>query len=67
MPDEDKKLEALMVSHPGQVFAAARDAMERSLLTSVMKFTNNNQSHATRILGVNRGTLRAKLARYNLD
>ena len=31
-----------------------------------MKFSNNNQSKAARILGLNRTTLRTKLKKYNI-
>lgn len=61
-----ERLNRLMVDHPENVYQAARDDMERALFTELMKFTHNNQSHATRILGINRGTLRTKLAKYNL-
>ncbi len=40
--------------------------MEQALFVTVMKVTNNNQSHAARLLGMNRGTLRTKLKKYNL-
>ena len=61
-----ERLEELMDRAPTNVYAAARDDMERDLLTEVMKFTRNNQTQATIILGINRGTLRTKLAKYNL-
>ena len=37
------------------------------LLNSVMKFCNNNQSKAARILGINRTTLRTKLKKYKIS
>jgi Fis family transcriptional regulator len=37
------------------------------LLDAVMKFANNNQSRAARILGINRTTLRTKLKKYNIN
>lgn len=39
---------------------------EAPLFRSVMKYTNNNQSSAAAILGINRGTLRKKLKQYKL-
>jgi Fis family transcriptional regulator len=40
--------------------------VEDPLLTAVMKYTRNNQSKASEMLGLNRGTLRKKLKLYNL-
>ncbi len=40
--------------------------VEDPLLTAVMKYTGNNQSRASEILGLNRGTLRKKLKLYDL-
>ena len=42
------------------------DVIEEPLLTAVMKFTRNNQSEAARLLGLSRGTLRAKLKKFGL-
>ncbi len=40
--------------------------VETPLLTAVMKHTRNNQSKASAMLGINRGTLRKKLKQYDL-
>jgi len=40
--------------------------VEQPLLRSVMQFTAGNQSKASELLGINRGTLRKKLKMYNL-
>ena len=64
--ERQARLFQLMLEHPDDVYKAAREDMERALFTEVMKFTRNNQSQATRILGINRGTLRTKLAKYYL-
>lgn len=42
------------------------DEIEEPLITAVMKFTRNNQSETARILGLSRGTLRAKLKKFGL-
>ncbi|GIK85821.1 MAG: Fis family transcriptional regulator [Burkholderiales bacterium] len=39
---------------------------ERALLKSVMERANGNQTQAADMLGVNRNTLRNKLAKYDL-
>ena len=40
--------------------------VEQPLLSSVMQFTAGNQSKASELLGINRGTLRKKLKMYNI-
>ena len=40
--------------------------VESSLLANVMQRTGNNQSKAAVMLGLNRGTLRARLKQYGL-
>lgn len=40
--------------------------IETPLLAAVMKHTRNNQSKASAMLGLNRGTLRKKLKQYDL-
>ncbi len=42
------------------------DEIEEPLLVAVMRFTDGNQSEAARILGVSRGTLRAKLEKFGM-
>ncbi|BBG30195.1 DNA-binding transcriptional regulator Fis [Zymobacter palmae] len=40
--------------------------VEAPLLSSVMDYVHGNQTHASQMLGLNRGTLRKKLKQYNL-
>jgi len=40
--------------------------VEAPLLQAVMRHTGNNQSKASTMLGINRGTLRSKLKQYGL-
>jgi Fis family transcriptional regulator, factor for inversion stimulation protein len=40
--------------------------IELPLLTEIMAYTRNNQTRASLMLGLNRGTLRKKLKQYNL-
>ena len=41
--------------------------VEKPLLQAVMNHTKSNQSKAAKVLGLSRGTLRKKLATYQLD
>lgn len=41
--------------------------VEHPLLETVLKHCGGNQSKASVILGINRGTLRKKLKQYNLE
>ncbi len=52
---------------PINVYELVLKEVEPPLLKSVMKFANNNQSKAARILGINRTTLRTKLKKYNIS
>ena len=40
--------------------------VEEPLLAEIMRHTSGNQSKASEMLGLNRGTLRKKLRRYNI-
>mgnify|MGYP003465518002 FL=1 len=40
--------------------------VERALLVSIMERASQNQTHAADMLGMNRNTLRAKLAKHRL-
>jgi Fis family transcriptional regulator len=40
--------------------------VEEPLLVEIMAYTRNNQTRASLMLGLNRGTLRKKLKQYNL-
>ena len=51
---------------PINVYNLVLKEVEPPLLDSVMKFCNNNQSKAARILGINRTTLRTKLKKYKI-
>ena len=52
---------------PIDVYQLVLNEVEPPLLNAVMRFSNNNQSKASRILGINRTTLRTKLKKYNIN
>ena len=52
---------------PANVYGMVLAELEVPLLRVVMRYTNNNQSKAAKVLGISRGTLRKKLAIYQID
>tara|TARA_B100000214_G_scaffold271393_1_gene201706 strand:+ start:294 stop:560 length:267 start_codon:yes stop_codon:yes gene_type:complete len=52
---------------PIDVYQLVLNEIEPPLLYAVMDFSNNNQSKAAKILGINRTTLRTKLKKYNIS
>ena len=52
---------------PINVYELVLKEVEPPLLESVMRFANNNQSKAARVLGINRTTLRTKLKKYSIN
>lgn len=56
----------LQGEEPRNVYDFFMEEIEEPLLAAVMKFTNQNQSEAARILGLSRGTLRTMLKKYGM-
>ncbi|MBI5179358.1 MAG: Fis family transcriptional regulator [Nitrospinae bacterium] len=50
----------------GQLHGTVIGIVEKSLLKIVMEETDGNQSDASRILGINRNTLRKKIREYKI-
>ena len=48
------------------VYDMVLQEVEAPLLEAVLRYTRNNQTLASTVLGLNRGTLRKKLKRYGL-
>ena len=51
----------------GQLHGMIMGAVEKSLLKMVISETEGNRSDASRILGINRNTLRKKIKEYRLE
>jgi len=51
---------------PSDLYEMVLCEVEKPLLRTVMQFTRGNQSLAAQLLGINRSTLRKKLAKYGL-
>jgi Fis family transcriptional regulator len=61
-----KYFEDLGQEVPSSLYAMVIAEVEGPMLEVVMKHAKNNQSQASEILGLNRGTLRKKLKEYDL-
>ena len=61
-----KYFEQLEGENPTDIYNMVLKEVELPLLEIVMKQCDDNQSKASKILGINRGTLRAKLKEHNL-
>ncbi len=64
--DISKIDDLFFVENEGEVWRSVLDSTERPLLERIMKYTRGNQLKAARILGINRNTLRTKLAKHGL-
>ena len=53
--------------HPCNLYQMVLSEIEPPMLQAVMSYASGNQSKAAGILGMNRSTLRKKLAQYGLD
>jgi len=51
---------------PGELYRLVLAEVEEPLFRAVMDYTGGNQSRASALLGINRGTLRKKLKLYGL-
>jgi len=52
---------------PSGLYQLFMEEVERPLLERVLKYTEGNQTRASAVLGINRGTLRKKLIQYGLS
>ena len=52
---------------PRDVYDLVMREVETPLFSFILQHTNNNQSKAAKILGINRTTLRTKLKKYNIS
>jgi Fis family transcriptional regulator, factor for inversion stimulation protein len=52
---------------PSDIYELVMAEVEAPLMECVMAYTNGNQTKASTVLGLNRGTLRKKLKMYGLN
>jgi len=51
---------------PNNLYEMVLSEVEKPMLEMVLQLCNNNQCKATKMLGLSRGTLRKKMAKYDL-
>ena len=51
---------------PANLYTMVLAEVEKPLIEMVLQLTNNNQSKTAKILGISRGTLRKKMAIYQI-
>lgn len=60
-PDLQTFVQSRLESGTSNLYAESVEWLERFLLPRVLDFTDGNQSHAAKLLGISRGNLRAKI------
>ena len=63
----DQYFNDLDEDQPSAIYEMVINTIEKPLLLYIMNKTEDNQSKAAKMLGLNRNTLRKKLKQYNLD
>lgn len=66
MKDLAELTRIILCNHKNDIHKRYLDVVYPVLLRTVMNHCKGNQSKATELLGINRGTLRKKLKRYNI-
>ena len=59
--------DSLNGQRPGDLYNLVLGQVEEPLFKAVMHYAKGNQSQASEILGINRGTLRKKLKTYSIN
>ena len=62
----DKYFKTLNGTKPDNLYNLVIKEVEAPLMKKIMEYTENNQTQASKILGINRTTLRTKLKEYKL-
>jgi DNA-binding protein Fis len=60
-------LDKIGTYYPEDLHALIMSEIEKPLLTQILRRTGGNQVHASRLLGINRNTLRKKIKLYSLQ
>jgi Fis family transcriptional regulator, factor for inversion stimulation protein len=62
----EKYFKTLNGTKPDNLYNLVIREVEAPLMKKIMEYTENNQTQASKILGINRTTLRTKLKAYKL-
>ncbi len=58
--------EHIVMDMPSNLYQICIQEVEKTLFLAVLKQTQQNQSQAAKLLGINRGTLKKKIQQYNI-
>ena len=59
--------ETLEEQKPNELYEMVLQQVEKPLIEFVLQQTNNNQTHAATMLGMNRNTLKKKMQKYKIQ
>lgn len=59
--------ETLEEQKPSELYELVLQQVEKPLIEFVLQQTNNNQTHAANMLGMNRNTLKKKMQKYKIQ
>lgn len=70
MPDHDNTTsgmyDSFLISDSGKIYAKAIEQIEKKIIEKALERTFGNQLKAAKILGINRNTLRTKIAKLGI-
>lgn len=66
--DAVKKIESELISNrTGSPYTVIRVSVEKSMIEAALERTFGNQAKASKVLGINRNTLRSKIYKLGID
>ncbi|MDP3787327.1 MAG: helix-turn-helix domain-containing protein [Candidatus Omnitrophota bacterium] len=66
MENIDKIEEYFLTTSKGEIYAKVVGHIEKMLIEKALERSSGNQLEASRLLGINRNTLRAKIKKLNI-
>jgi DNA-binding protein Fis len=67
MAIEEKMNQCFLSARNGEIYRLVIDDTEKMLIEKALEYAEGNQLSASRLLGLNRNTLRTKIKKLNID